>query len=50
MCFFSKWQIEKIKLEETSKSHNNQINLVNNQTQIVASINIKYEKTSKFSS
>ena len=43
--FFQKWQLEKIRLEETSKSHNNQINLVNNQTQIVASINIKYEKT-----
>ena len=42
--FYQKWQIEKNKLEETTQNFDQQNNLVVEQTQIVASMNIKYEK------
>ena len=42
--FYQKWQIEKNKLEETNKKFNQQNNLVTEQTQIVASVNVEYEK------
>ena len=44
VVFYQKWQVEKNKLEETSQRYNSHNNLVSNQTQIVASINVKYEK------
>jgi len=42
--FYSKWIIEKNKLEEASEKIKIQNKLVNNQTQKVAKINIEYEK------
>jgi len=41
--FYQKWLIEKNKLEETSDKFKSQNNNVNNQTQRVASTNVKYE-------
>ncbi len=42
--FYQRWQIEKSKLEETNIKFNEQNKLVNDQTHLVASINVKYEK------
>lgn len=42
--FYQKWQIEKNKLVETTKKFDQQNNSVTDQTQIVASRNVKYEK------
>ena len=42
--FYKKWQIDKAKLEEISSNLKDQNNLVTNQTQGVAKINIEYEK------
>ena len=41
--FYQKWQIEKTKLEETSKNFEKQSNLVSDQTSLVAKINVEYE-------
>ena len=41
--FYQKWQLDKGKLEEASKKFTQQNTLIADQTQIVASINIKYE-------
>ena len=48
--FYQKWQIEKSKLSEANQNFESQNNLVNSQTQIVASINVDYEKSSTFTS
>jgi len=42
--FYQRWQVEKNKLDEASKKFDDQNTLVNDQTQIVASTNIDYEK------
>lgn len=42
--FYQKWQIEKNRLEETNKKFDQQNNLVADQTKIVASTNVEYEK------
>jgi len=42
--YFRKWQIEKNKHDEATKKMKDQNNLVNNQTQNVAKINIEFEK------
>ena len=42
--FYQRWQTEKDKLHESNEKYNLQNNLVNEQTQIVASKNIEYEK------
>tara|TARA_Y100000590_G_scaffold466894_1_gene643791 strand:- start:711 stop:3329 length:2619 start_codon:yes stop_codon:yes gene_type:complete len=42
--FFKKWTTEKEKLEESQNKHKEQQQLVENQTEIVAKINIEYEK------
>mgnify|MGYP001438586586 CR=1 FL=1 len=42
--FYKKWEVEKKKLEEASSKLAGQDNLVANQTQDVAKINIEYEK------
>ena len=42
--FYHKWQIEKDKLKEILEKRNNQESIVTNQTHIVASINVEYEK------
>ena len=42
--FYQKWQMEKNKLEETTGKFDQQNNSVADQTQIVASINVEYEK------
>ena len=44
VVFYQKWQLENNKLDETQKKYSDQNLLVNNQTQIVASINVEYEK------
>ena len=41
--FYQRWQLEKSKLEDSNEKYKNQNNIVANQTQIVASVNIKYE-------
>jgi len=41
--FYQKWQVEKNKLQDTNKKFQDQNNLVINETQIVAKINIEYE-------
>ena len=41
--FYQKWQSEKTKLEETNEKFSQQNNLVSEQTQIVAKINLEYE-------
>jgi len=41
--FYQKWQIEKNKLDESNQKLKSQNDLVSNQTQIVASINVEYE-------
>ena len=41
--FYQKWQLEKSKLEETSKKFDYQNKLVGDQTHTVASVNIEYE-------
>ena len=42
--FYKKWEIEKTKLEEVSSKLKDQNNIVSNQTQEVAKVNIEYEK------
>ena len=42
--FYKKWEIEKTKLEEVSSKLKDQSNIVSNQTQEVAKVNIEYEK------
>ena len=42
--FYQKWQVEKNKLDKASNKFNDQNTLVNDQTQVVASTNIDYEK------
>jgi len=42
--FYQKWQLEKNKLDEATQNLKDQNNLVTNQTQTVASVNIEYEK------
>ena len=42
--FYQKWQVEKNKLEDTNQHFNSHNDLVVNQTQTVASVNIEYEK------
>ena len=42
--FYKKWEIEKTKLEEVSSKLKDQSNIVSNQTQGVAKVNIEYEK------
>src|SRR6056300_926826 len=42
--FYKKWEIEKTKLEEMSSKLKDQNNIVSNQTQEVAKVNIEYEK------
>tara|TARA_Y100001970_G_C14258549_1_gene877557 strand:+ start:9340 stop:11958 length:2619 start_codon:yes stop_codon:yes gene_type:complete len=42
--FYEKWNSENLKIVELREKFNNQNNLVNNQTQLVAKINIEYEK------
>ena len=44
IVFYQKWQVEKYKLKETNQKYTTHNNLVTNQTQNVASINVKYEK------
>ncbi len=42
--FYKKWEVEKTKLEEASIKIKNQNNLVSDQTQEVAKVNVEYEK------
>ena len=42
--FYKKWEVEKIKLEEASSKLKDQDNLVSDQTQEVAKVNVEYEK------
>ena len=42
--FYKKWEIEKTKLEEVAAKLKDQDNIVNDQTQEVAKVNIDYEK------
>ena len=42
--FYKKWEVEKIKLEDSTLKFKDQNNLVSNQTQEVAKANIEYEK------
>ncbi len=42
--FYKKWEVEKTKLEETTSKLKGQDNLVSDQTQNVAKVNIEYEK------
>ncbi len=42
--FYKKWEVEKIKLEEVAKKLKDQDNLVFDQTQEVAKVNVEYEK------
>ena len=42
--FYKKWEIEKTKLEEVSSKLKDQNNIVSNQTQEVAKVNVEYEK------
>ena len=42
--FYQKWQIEKEKLEDANNKFKEKDDLVTNQTQTVASINVEYEK------
>ncbi len=42
--FYKKWDVEKIKLEDSTLQFKNQDNLVSKQTQEVAKANIEYEK------
>ena len=42
--FYKKWEVEKTKLEEVSIKIKNQNNLVSDQTQEVAKVNVEYEK------
>ena len=42
--FYKKWEVEKTKLEEASVKIKNQNNLVSDQTQEVAKVNVEYEK------
>ncbi len=42
--FYKKWEVEKKKLEEISSKLKDQDNLVSNQTQEVAKVNVEYEK------
>ncbi len=42
--FYKKWEVEKTKLEEASIKIKNQNNLVSDQTQEVAKVNLEYEK------
>ena len=41
--FYKKWEVEKIKLEEASSKLKDQDNLVSDQTQEVAKVNVEYE-------
>ena len=41
--FYKKWEVEKIKLEEVSSKLKDQDNLVSDQTQEVAKVNVEYE-------
>ena len=41
--FYKKWEVEKIKLEEASSKLKDQDNLVSDQTQGVAKVNVEYE-------
>ena len=42
--FYQKWEMEKVKLNEADNKYNQQNKLVEEQTQLAASINIEYEK------
>ena len=42
--FYKKWEVEKTKLEEVSIKLKDQNNIVTNQTQEVAKVNVEYEK------
>ena len=42
--FYKRWEVEKTKLEEVSAKLKDQNNLVSNQTQEVAKVNVEYEK------
>ena len=42
--FYKKWEVEKIKLDDSSSKLTKQNNLVSDQTQEVAKVNVEYEK------